>query len=62
MEIGEEEYAATEDQEMMPGMDVNDPLTFDPTQEAGTPAWQETKRRQAEINERLGINAHFRRN
>lgn len=71
MEIEEREYASQSDQEMMgvpggndPLTDSSNPLTYDPTQERGTDAWQAARQRQAELNAKLGLetNARFRRN
>ena len=45
-----------------PQMNPQDPVTFDPTQGHGTDAWQEAKRKQAELNAKLQGNAQFRRN
>lgn len=66
MDLEDEYRAAQEDESMVsasdPQRNIRDPVTYDPTQGRGTDAWQEAKRRQAELNARLGANARFRRN
>lgn len=62
MDIDDRMHAEADDQSMMPGMDTGDPRTFDPTQGAGTPAWQEAVLRQKELNMKLSANAQRRRN
>lgn len=46
----DEQNELPEPENPMPGMSAKDRLTYDPTQGPGTPEWQETVRRQRELN------------
>lgn len=61
-EVQEREEEAASGLEPMPGTSTGDPLTYDPTQGTGTDVWQESVRRQKEMNANLERNASMRRN
>lgn len=51
MDIDDEVMGMQAAEEEMPySTSPNDPLTYDPTQGAGTPAWQDAVRKQMEHN------------
>lgn len=45
-----------EEEPVSPSMSPANPLTYDPTQGVGTPAWQDSVRRQMELNAKLRRN------